>query len=1461
VPSSRPPEPTASLDPRRNKTLRETSATSSPDMKRSSRRGSRRPGDELVSPRNSSSSSRRVYKLDKSVIDGIELPEPHDSSSVVAVLGDLAQAETRNIKLDKAIASSLELPVPDDSGRDVLLSLGAMGKQRSFNSPLKTSSPGVVPTDSSDAAITNESDTSGSESESSESGSSFDESTTASQATGNERTSSRRHGSRRRTIVIEGGALPGTPTSEQRSRRSRRRHGHRDENESTPRSRRHRSRRETDEVPPPPPLISSASQPNLAMTRGSPVLGRELSDGVDAARSPSRVMTGSPFTTDRQFSASFAVSAPNNVTRNPDAIKAMLQQAGLDPQAILKSPQPSRPGTGAASPVALERRQSSMSVLTGPIAVQSIVLPPPPLTLKPVTTLTPVQAVERGLSREQFVELKTREVTEREADIERLEQHYQMCATMLNDQRGQLLARERALIERETAPRGTVLSPRLTARGSLSSTGEVPPPPPPGLPQQAATTTAVVVARPRRRVKWLPEAARILQAAWRGRMARREYRRIRYRARITNEILSSERTYIGNLKLIKMLYMKPVEDRFGNKELLTRMEYSTVFQNLEYITRDAMSFWKRLEVRMKAWTFDSEIGDIFVEFSGELAAYQQYVNHFQQAQEVIMAHRRKKTAFEMHCRKAKDDPASDKLDLESLLILPVQRIPRYILLLRDLHRHTPPSHPDYAAIGIACDRISAVAATMNERKRDKDMLAELAAIAERVRTDELPGAPFQIVAEGRMVRERYGVHEVVPVRDGAMALPSASEARINDALEVKKAGKDARTLLVFNDCLLVCRGAPTDKRLTAELRIDLANVWAVAPLDPVGRGGVVVLVETVPEPTRYPFCRARHYTYTLAKKEAASEAHCADMVRRAIVQARGTDAHMAQLLLEARVFGDRQWRIDLFREALSITPTQAGDDVRQLVVKATDNENVAPFIVMVEAGNLTLSSVDVPGNTNSNSNSNSSSSSNAAAAATTTATTAMPMPPGSPSPSPSPSSGTTSAMTTMSALNLSAAALKDGGARFFLNAGTVVGRDTLSGILSLAPRTVGALLPLEPCRYAFSSLEGSVAVQTREQLIHAVRSDGVLGALLYRVVCLRLSHLLQHVPTPTSAEVLAAAMSDANLGRRGTIRGTGGPSLIDPTAVRAEKDEELRVRFGLGSPDQLVKEFPCVLCEHVQLAGTLFVFNNYLCFGARFFDGDVRRVTRMADIKTVDSESSASTIMLKLAGGSSLLLDVGTMQRDVVLGMLRLFVTQSAAAADRIVPARAPRVGLWTFGDAGQPYGRQEEPTLAEERALQMTEADWQRLYDHCTQSVHAKTRDVIVRQGSTDAGSTARCYGVSRGGVSLERTNDDASGVTRFATLNSEATFNEVSLVLPGVGAPSVNAVALEDTLLYAIDVASFQRELSEMRSEAASSGASDEASMFEMRVMRYLAGRLRDALVHGRRVCTFHTCHLSEI
>lgn len=50
-------------------------------------------------------------------------------------------------------------------------------------------------------------------------------------------------------------------------------------------------------------------------------------------------------------------------------------------------------------------------------------------------------------------------------------------------------------------------------------------------------------------------------------------------------------------------------------------------------------------------------------------------------------------------KQVQKDPACHGLDLESLLILPVQRIPRYIMLLKDLYRHTPPAHPDYEHLG------------------------------------------------------------------------------------------------------------------------------------------------------------------------------------------------------------------------------------------------------------------------------------------------------------------------------------------------------------------------------------------------------------------------------------------------------------------------------------------------------------------------------------------------------------------------------------------------------------------------------------------------------------------------------------------------------------------------------------------------------------------------------------------
>jgi hypothetical protein len=62
------------------------------------------------------------------------------------------------------------------------------------------------------------------------------------------------------------------------------------------------------------------------------------------------------------------------------------------------------------------------------------------------------------------------------------------------------------------------------------------------------------------------------------------------------------------------------------------------------------------------------------------------------------------------------------LPLDSHMILPVQRIPRYELLLRELVRHTEESHLDYADLTQALSEITRVGVFINEQQRKNEAI-------------------------------------------------------------------------------------------------------------------------------------------------------------------------------------------------------------------------------------------------------------------------------------------------------------------------------------------------------------------------------------------------------------------------------------------------------------------------------------------------------------------------------------------------------------------------------------------------------------------------------------------------------------------------------------------------------------------------------------------------------------------
>lgn len=73
--------------------------------------------------------------------------------------------------------------------------------------------------------------------------------------------------------------------------------------------------------------------------------------------------------------------------------------------------------------------------------------------------------------------------------------------------------------------------------------------------------------------------------------------------------------------------------------------------------------------------------------------------------------------FKRFLKQQRDSPLSEGMDILSLLITPVQRIPRYLLLLRELQKYTPSSHPHSHSIIAAIAKVEKIAAHINESQR------------------------------------------------------------------------------------------------------------------------------------------------------------------------------------------------------------------------------------------------------------------------------------------------------------------------------------------------------------------------------------------------------------------------------------------------------------------------------------------------------------------------------------------------------------------------------------------------------------------------------------------------------------------------------------------------------------------------------------------------------------------------
>eukprot|EP00808_Paulinella_micropora_P016681 g2296.t1 len=184
------------------------------------------------------------------------------------------------------------------------------------------------------------------------------------------------------------------------------------------------------------------------------------------------------------------------------------------------------------------------------------------------------------------------------------------------------------------------------------------------------------------------------------------------RGRIVQEIVATEESYLEQLSALIELYIQPLR---GKPELLPLKTQDILFSNLASL-HDMNQFLLK-DLKERQGQSPELIGQVFIDFCPFLVLYRDYAKYNAEAIKVLTKLLAEKSKFTSFCEKAAGDPRAKGLSLQALLITPIQRLPRYKLLLEELLKQTLAGHPDYPALLRAIGMVHEAAATVNSAVR------------------------------------------------------------------------------------------------------------------------------------------------------------------------------------------------------------------------------------------------------------------------------------------------------------------------------------------------------------------------------------------------------------------------------------------------------------------------------------------------------------------------------------------------------------------------------------------------------------------------------------------------------------------------------------------------------------------------------------------------------------------------
>jgi len=266
------------------------------------------------------------------------------------------------------------------------------------------------------------------------------------------------------------------------------------------------------------------------------------------------------------------------------------------------------------------------------------------------------------------------------------------------------------------------------------------------------------------------------------------------RCQLVQEFVSTERTYVTNLGIVKTVYMM----KMVNVKWLTKEEYNLLFANLQDIVNINSSLLNDMQGKVREVNDKAEdamMGALFKANAEGFVQYAKYVNNFDDSLKVLEELQSRKDAkkffdgiLETH--------QGQLLDLGAYLIMPVQRLPRYELLLRELRKFTPSFHPDSEAIDEALAKMKVVNAKINEMKRDEETKQKWLKIKESLTADKVHSP-----ATNELLPGFNKVH--VLFRETVVETSVSKSHKLHKGSKIDKLLRKVKmTIFVFDDMIL-----------------------------------------------------------------------------------------------------------------------------------------------------------------------------------------------------------------------------------------------------------------------------------------------------------------------------------------------------------------------------------------------------------------------------------------------------------------------------------------------------------------------------------------------------------------------------------------------------------------------------------------------------------------------------------